>query len=262
MLAKKHKDMTEESLDDENERIFYFKSLESDVTYSITHQQAFLSNVFKSILENNEKEANTEEKAMSFKTVVETYEMQKNKVVHMINTDEMLFYIKQYLDLWQNNIDNANYIDNSIHVQTGDPSQILYDIDFVFLTNFIRNTIEKNKNNISSIKILIDENKYNSQISYKKLINIRLLSCLLAQADYFDIECLFNKICVFIACIIWNGSHLDILEASNDPYFKELQENAINAWHMQNNEHIEKHIRGITAGDGKENESDEETNKI
>ena len=149
-----------------------------------------------------------------------------------------------------------------MHVQTGDPTQLLNESDFNFLANFISSTIVNIKNNTSSIKLTIDEDKYNSVVSYKKIIDIRILSGLLAQADFLEIECLFNKICVFISCIIWNGSHIDILDATNDPYFKELQENAINAWHTQNNEQLERHIRSITTGDGRENDSDEEPQNV
>lgn len=260
------------SLDETNipEKLFYFKSLEGKCTYAITHKQASLSRVFGSLLENNEEESNVEEKAISFKTIYETYDLVsskdtsgiRNQIVYTLNTDDMLSYIKQYFDIWKKNPEKSSYIDDNVHVQTGDPTQILNEADFNFLANFISLTIGNIKSNTSSIKMLIDEDKYNNTLSYKKIVDIRILSGLLAQADYLEIECLFNKICVFISCIIWNGTHIDILDATNDPYFKELQENAINAWRAQNNEHIERHIRSITTGDGRENDSDEETQNV
>ncbi len=286
------------SLDEEDikEKMFYFKSFDGSHIYSITENQAKLSGLFNVMIENNPCESDSEEKAISFKVLYEVYDLSTkksennniHKTIYAINTDEMLSFIKEYLDIWKNEPEKSKYVKDE-HIQFGDPLQILNNDDFTFLKSFIAKTLDKIKNNTSGIKLLYcneesksgktsktnntnmpdlsnysntyNESKYNNNPSYKKVIDIQILSGLLAQADFLELHCLFDKICAYIACIIWNASLQDIAEASEDPYFKELQEAAIDEWHAQNNEYIEKHVRSITTGDGIDEDKDDSVDK-
>ena len=66
------------------------------------------------------------------------------------------------------------------------------------------------------------------------MITIQILGELICQAEYLQIQSLSNKLYAWCACLIWNTSLIDMYEATSDPYFMELQNNALEEYYKVN----------------------------
>ena len=246
------------TLDPVEEKLFYFKSVGSDKIHCITQDQAKMSSIFGNMIDNDTYD---EKSVISFKVITEIYDAEENSIaVYNINTDEMFDIIVEYFNNWKKTPGTSNYIKLE-HIQTSDPLQVLKKKDVEFIESYIKkisdqnheNTGEQNhenigEQNIKSIKIVFDKHQYDDSYVYRKIINTKILSGLLAQADYLDIHCLFNKISVYIACIIWSISIHDRFEMSNNKYFQQLSASTIKQAGIK----LENHVASITAGDGKD----------
>jgi hypothetical protein len=230
------------TLDPVEEKLFYFKSVGSNKIHCITQDQAKMSSIFGNMIDND---AYDEKSVISFKVITEIYDAEENSTaVYNLNNDEMFDIIVEYFNNWKKTPGTSNYIKLE-HIQTSDPLQVLKKKDVEFIESYIKKIRE---NSSESIKIVFDKHQYDASYIYRKIVNTKILSGLLAQADYLDIQCLFNKISVYIACIIWSISIHDRFEMSSNKYFQQLSASTI----KQAGVKLENHVASITAGDGKD----------
>jgi hypothetical protein len=227
----------------EEDIFFYFKSNESINVYSINTKAIDLVDVFKNMYTHNPTRNISREHPLVLSVV---YQPDENKagVYYKVNTDILFSYVSKYLDLWQNKPLSANYIPEDQPIQTGNPSQVLRKVDLDFIEGYIndkRSSVED-----------YDEVKYLNDLRYNRRIKIRVLSELLAQVcGFLGIQSLSSKIFAYIATLIWNCTIIDIVASKSDPYFDELQNNAILKWKSDNRDKVAKYTESATTGDGK-----------
>jgi len=201
---------------------FYFKVGEESKykIFRINKKHLSLVPLFKQMV--NPYDSTTEETAVYIKPIYVTDNCEKNKSF-WINTIELFNVILEYVDIWKDDIPNANYIKKE-EIQTGNIDQILHKKDLQLILKFVNATVPENLSNLTIYK-------YNVISSLNPLIKM--------TDGFLGMEGFAYKIYAFISSIIWNCSLLEIDNVSNEQYFKELQQNQIDEWNKQNNSKIE-----------------------
>ena len=211
----------------DNKKIVYFKSIKDQRVFEITHNQASISSLLSSMdLSNN----SFDNPIILNNTYIEN-ENSKN-LIYEINTYELLSYIYDYMNLWKDDIKDICYIKEE-QIQIHDPALILVEKDYLFIKKYIDDNINK----IITHQKMYDNfniNEFNEKKNYNIMITIQILGELICQSEYLEIQSLSNKLYAWCACLVWNTSLIDMYEASNDPYFMELQNKALNEYYQNN----------------------------
>jgi hypothetical protein len=238
--------------------LFYFKSSKSDKIFKIKRSAAKLSELFETMLYNNEHDASNEANAIVL-SVISHPDPTDLRYVFCINVDTLLKYIEEYLNLYADDLTAAEYPCKII--TTGLPSQVLKPADLAFIRkylnerindldqqsatfnqNTLQNTSQKNtqiKTPSAPIQTPNDAElndlthtgyadftmeKFTTDNNYNKKITLKLLNELLAQAaGFLGIVSLQNKILAYIAVMVWNISIVDIDKTATANYFVQLQ---------------------------------------
>ncbi len=212
---------------DETIPTFQFCSSEPDsILFEVPESAACLSGLFDSMLKSDSSKLIH----LNPVTHIADWPVRRN---YQINTNKLLNYVYKYFILWSKTPSSANYVEQK-PVQTGDVTQFLKPIDIEFINLYLIET-----SNVD----WIDKTRYNVEPTYTRYINNSLLGELLTQVDEFlNIESLSNKIYAYIAAGIWNSSLVDFQNATQDPIFKKLQEDALADWKEQHTERISQHV--------------------
>jgi hypothetical protein len=204
-------------MDAETPSQWTFYSTEGKSTkYTVSIEVAKLSSLFKNMIENS-----NEETSVCMQPTDQPHELYDT--YYTINTDEMLSYVYQYMKLWEDQPEKANYVKQE-PVQTSEVEHILQDKDIEFIRKFI------------------DDGKATTEKEIKER-----LSLLLCQVDeLLGIECLSNKIYAYIGVLFWNKSAFDFAEALEDPDFKAAQLKAVEDWKKDNPSRFARYISNNT----------------
>lgn len=234
---------------DEEENMFFFASSETPKSaYQLNEKQAMLCELFKTMIENEHAEKTTHANPVVLSVINHPDESFFGEEVHYaVNTNALLDYVAEYLNMWADNIKDSDYCTED-PVQSGDPTHYLKPIDIEFIENFISDW----KGKVHKF----DAHRYATDFNYARLTKIRTLSQLISQVDNFlGLESLAKKLYVYCATIVWNTSIVDIAEVEADPEFIKLQQDAITLWKLQNPEKAVHYVPSVTTGDGNENEN-------
>lgn len=205
------------SLEEEVDLMWTFYSAGSQTKYSVSRSAAKLSGLFKGMIENSNEETEV--------SLQPTEQPHENKpIVYVINTDEMLAHVYDYMMLWADEPEKADYVPQA-PVQTSEISHILKDKDIAYIRNFLRGA------------------RTDREV-------IERLGGLLCQVDEFlQIDSLSNKIYAYIAVLVWNKSSVDFAEALEDPEFEAAQLKAVEEWKKDNPGKFADYVeaKGLTA---------------
>lgn len=210
------------SLDESPINYFYFKVTEQnskDVKiYKYNRKLSVLIPLFKSICESTE-DSNSEETAVHIHPVYIKDDCKYNNEF-WINTVELFDVVMNYLKIWEDNPEKANYVKKEC-IQTGNINQILKKEDLDLIENFINQKLS--------------DKKFQNPIEYKYQA-IASLNPLIKMVDGFlGMEGFAYKIYAYITTIIWNCNMSDINHAQEDPIFKELQKVHVEEYNRLNN---------------------------
>ena len=208
-------------------KLVYFKSTKNNHVFSVEEKQAVISDLLASFDLTN----NNENNPIILDTVIIDNENNKN-IEYEINTYEMLKYIYEYMNLWKDDTKEIFYIKEE-PIQLHDPSLILVEKDYLFIKKYIDDNINLIINKQKKCNDF-NFNEYNEKKNYYIMITIQILGELICQAEFLRIQCLANKLYAWCACLVWNTSLIDMYEATNDPYFVELQNKALEEYYILN----------------------------
>lgn len=216
---------------------FYFKVLNHEIpnngnykVYDIQYTYASLIPFFNNMMTVNPDECTTYETALVVQPIRVLDDCPENNV-YWINTIQLFDTLMEYIDIWKNDHKNANYLKEQV-VQTGNIEQLLKLPDLKFINKFVNTQLDLIHGK--------DKKKYINKPTIKKYHTIACINPLLKMVSGFlQIECLTRKLNTYIATILWNCSMLEISEVSEDPIFKQLQENAIKEWNRKNDNKID-----------------------
>lgn len=182
----------------DNDLPWTFASRDNKERFVVKSSVAKLSKLFASMIENGEEGI--------FSIAKQQHDTDPTKV-YVINDTRMFGYVYKYFKLWEDN-----------------PSASSYEIKKPIKTSFLEHVLQKK--DITFIQEYIADCKATTKNEI-----IDCLGALLCQVSQFlDIECLSNKICAYIAVILWNLSPVDFAEAMNDQEFVKEQEAAVKEW--------------------------------
>ncbi len=208
-------------------KLYSFKSANSDDIYYVSKSALCLSHTFKEMVECSK------EKDIVLSNVVQTHE-NNVKVVYHLNTNRLLSYVYKYMKIWEGRETEANYVKEEL-VQTSELSHIfanskgvVYTEDISFIDNFIRDTINDIRKSLLPGYPKMPDRL--TRYEHRQWI-VTILGELACQCDeLLNIPSLANKIYAYIAVKIWNTSVVDFADAMHDPEFNKAQEKAIAEW--------------------------------
>jgi hypothetical protein len=198
--------------------MFSFGSTGSQVRYVVSSESAQMSALFKNMIETSPDETH-----ISLSTVEQQHETIAG-ISYTLNTDRLLGYVFDYMNIWKDHVDDSDYVkEEPIH--TGEITHILKPDDVKFIRKFLSETATANNYG----------DNYASNPIYRRKTDIAMLGELLCQVDEFlNIKCLSNKIYAYIAVLIWNTSAVDFADALTDDDFKQAQNSALVEWQENN----------------------------
>jgi hypothetical protein len=242
------------------EKEYFIKTDTGNKIFILSHSMLIKSKLLESMIELCE-EGTTPDNPIILKSITRVSDVLSD-VSYRINTVEMFSYVYEYLNIWKDNLKQEDYCKEEI-CQTGDPLQVLKSKDVTFIKKYLADSITSIIQGNRPFYDNFEVEQYNNIKYYNNYITIRLIGELLAQVDHFlEIPSLTNKLFVYIATILWNSSLMDLHEATKDPYFQNLQKQAVTDWHTENHERVTKYISSYTTGDGKENSDVDEEDPV
>lgn len=141
-------------------------------------------------------------------------------------SEEILKVAAEYLTHWQDEPGNASYVKEEV-LQTNNIEQILNKFDLTLINNYVNMQYEKQT---AKNRKIIETNHFK-----KKMFKIESLNSLLETAGgYLGIQSLTNKICAYIAALIWNCSLYELNEVFNNKEFIDMQQQTVSQWHNNN----------------------------
>lgn len=208
--------------------MFSFGCTGSSKRYVVRIEVACMSALFKTMIETS-----PDKHDVSLSTIVQPHES-KPDLSYTLNTDRLLNYVFEYMNIWKDDLANANYVKDDTAVQSSEISHVLKPCDIKFIREFLLDNVQ-------------DMEKYKKDSIYRRTNDIRYLGELLCQVDeYLDMKCLSNKIYAYIAVLIWNTSAIDFSNALLDDEFRKAQEVALTEWRENNTTAFAHYVRSHT----------------
>jgi hypothetical protein len=231
-MSQEAKSLTDDVME---EKFFYVAigdNIDSDlIIHKINHSHIHIMPLFKTMVTMNPTGSSTPATAIHIKPVYIRDDCKKNKQF-WINTPELFNVIMKYVDIWKDpkKISDENYVKPNI-VQTGYINQILRREDIKLILDYVQ--MELNKLPVD-VQIIMENN-----LTIKKYHIISCMNPLLKMVDGFmQMSGFANKIYAYIATILWNCSLMELDEVSEEPYFRQLQNQQLEELNRRNADQI------------------------
>lgn len=168
--------------------LYFYSNSDPKTLYYIPKETAILSDFFNnSINQSYDKNAD----GISLITLPKESKYPYNRTYNL-NDNMILPFIAKYFDMWKENI-SENYKPNTT-IFTSNVNNVLHPKDVEFINSYI---------SYRKPDILINMEHITHDEIFNLKLNNEILTELLNQSEYLEIESLSNKIYIYIACNIW-----------------------------------------------------------
>jgi hypothetical protein len=229
------------SLDEPVSGRFYYKATDSSECYSIALNSISLIPLFKSTVDLTKCADQYASEENAYVVSKLHFNSEFKDVPDFIITNAHLFkYIDRYVKIWESDPANANYGKEG-PVTTGNPEQVLQPADVSLINDYL-----------AEQKIITDglKQKYDVLKTLEPLIDL--------ADEYLQMEGFATKLYMYNGTILWNCSLKDLHEATGDPFFQKLQEQAMEYWKQQNADKLDSATRPtVGAAEPAEDEPDD-----
>lgn len=220
--------LVDSGLDAPSNETFYWKV--NDAVFSIPVRALKMIPTFHALHETNPTENLSAEHALPVKSehmtenVLSVYDYEIKTVRHFE-------VIQEYINHHADNLEKEPYV-KAEPVKTGDAKTLITDpFDLKLIEDYLQEGISKLT---EEEKKTMAKNDHCNRYAKIKIFNQFMKTAL----NYLDMRGLTYKILAYIACMMHQTSVVDLSEATGDPYFRKIQEDAIRAFEEANKDKI------------------------